>query len=316
MAQEIGIVKIVNGSVTALAVDGSRRILQAGDRVFADEVLLTDAGGSIIIDANDGSSIDLGHSDQLNLAEALQDAQPAIDVVDTSAAEQSAAQIQQALLAGADPTQVAEATAAGAGAGAVGGGGAGNEGHAAVSVDYLNPVAPVTNGFETTGPAINFSFVQEEPLILNPQPAAPAAAIEENNNPVPIARDDTETLKFGEFLVDSVISNFGDSTGDDSPGTDGFGSPILTNVSFGSQTQSFIGLPANSVLTFETDNGWLDIRSNGSYTYESKNNTSAANPLDQFSYQIQDSTGDVASALLTISQGAGLSNTGLQDQTV
>lgn len=582
MAQQIGIVKLATGTVTAVSADGARRALQPGDKVFSDEILLTDAGGSVVIENADGSTMDMGRNDQMNLADLPVD--PPAESAETpvqASPDQGVEAIQQALLAGADPTQVAEATAAG-GAPAAGGAGAGNEGHVPVSVDYLNPVAPVTNGFDTSGPAVAFNVIlTDEPLILNPQqgPAGSLAITEpvaqiavdnirvgegdnavfkiditgaqansslglqfsngdndpntadastgdykttlyqysftdngpwldvatdnviplanagdfsvyvrvntvddahyevdetfsltatlsangqassalavativdndlqvnashasvsesaldgvldggnpadlaassllgtdpasraetvaghldfqghgatvtgvasgvtggnvtgnvdtvisgeygvlkvsadgsyvytltENadhatqgggddgisdvfsftvtgangqqststlniaiNDDVPVARDDSESLKFGEFLFDSVVLNYGDSNGNDSAGADGFGASTLRSVTFAGQTQVF---DLSSVLSFETDNGWLDIQSNGHYVYESKGNPGGATSVsDQFSYQITDGDGDYANALLTITQSQNVLNTGEPYQTV
>lgn len=583
MAQQIGIVKLATGTVTAVSADGGRRALQLGDKVFSDEILLTDAGGSVVIENADGSTIDMGRNDQMSLAELPVEppAESAASPAETSP-DQGVEAIQQALLAGADPTQVTEATAAGGAPAAGGGAGAGNEGHVPVSVDYLNPVAPVTNGFDTTGPAAAFNVIlTDEPLILNPQQALAAsldvaapvaqiavgdirvaegehavfkiditgaqansslglqftngdndpnsadassgdykttlyqysfadngpwldvaadnvipltnagdfsvyvrvntvddanyeadetfsltatlsangqassalavativdndlqvnaghASVSESaldgvldggnpadlaassvlgteptsrtetvagqldfhghgavvtgvasgatgnnisgnvdtvingeygvlkvsadgsyvytltdnadhatqgggddgisdvfsftvtdangqqrtstlniaiNDDVPVARNDSESLKFGEFLSDSVILNYGDSNGNDSAGADGFGAIKLHSVTFAGQTQVFDSSP---ILTFETDNGWLDIRSNGHYLYESKGNPGgAASVSDQFSYRMTDGDGDYATALLTITQSQNALNTGEPYQTV
>ena len=582
MAQQIGIVKLATGTVTAVSADGARRTLQPGDQVFSDEILLTDAGGSVVIENADGSTIDMGRNDQMSLAELpVESSAESVASPAEASPDQGVEAIQQALLAGADPTQVAEATAAGAAPAAGGAAGAGNEGHVPVSVDYLNPVAPVTNGFDTTGPAAAFNFLVDEPLILNPQQAPAAslgiaepvaqiaidniriaegehavfkiditgaqansslglqftngdtdpntadassgdykttlyqysfddngpwldvaadnvipltnagdfsvyvrvntvddanyeadetfslnatlsangqassalavativdndlqvnashASVSESaldgvldggnpadlaassvlgteptsrtetvagqldfhghgavvtgvasgatgnnisgnvdtvingeygvlkvsaggsyvytltdnadhatqgggddgisdvfsftvtdangqqrtstlniaiNDDVPVARNDSESLKFGEFLSDSVILNYGDSNGNDSAGADGFGAIKLHSVTFAGQTQVFDSSP---VLSFETDNGWLDIRSNGHYLYESKGNSGGATSVsDQFSYQITDGDGDYANALLTITQGQNVLNTGEPYQTV
>lgn len=184
MAQEIGLVKIVTGTVTAIAADGSKRILQVGDRVYPTDLLTTADGSTVMIQLVNGSLVDMGSNDSMQLGAALAEQDmPVSTAQNPQPAGLSVEEIQAALLAGADPTAIAEATAAGNPA--AGGGVQGNEGHVPVTVAYLNPVAPVTNGFDTTGPNVAFTPIVPEVLILNPQPAGGVGG-----NQAPIARDD------------------------------------------------------------------------------------------------------------------------------
>ena len=196
MAQELGIVKLVSGSVSATAADGSTRVLQTGDKVFDADILATAAGSAIVIQLADGTTVDMGGNDRMQLGTVLQEQEQereqAVVAQNPPPAGPSAEDIQAALLAGADPTQIADPTAAGApAAGVAGGGVAGNEGHVPVSVDYLNPVAPVTNGFDTTGPSVAFNNIVPEVLLLNPG-TLPGAAIVVGNLP-PVALDDSSS---------------------------------------------------------------------------------------------------------------------------
>ena len=155
MATEIGIIKTLIGTAVATAADGSQRNLQAGDRVYQDEIITTGAAGAVEVEFTDGSVMTLGRSSQivldtetfnpLDVAEAPADAASEVDA------------LQQALLEGADPTQIGEATAAGAGAGA-----GGNEGSDFVTVDYLAPEVTPTSGFDTTGITVEFDELEEE----------------------------------------------------------------------------------------------------------------------------------------------------------
>jgi len=155
MATEIGIIKTLIGTAVATAADGSQRNLQAGDRVFQDEIITTGAAGAVEVEFTDGSVMTLGRSSQtvldtetfnpLDVAEAPADAESEVDA------------LQQALLEGADPTQIGEATAAGAGAG-----GSGNEGSDFVTVDYLAPSVIPESGFDTTGISFEFDEIEEE----------------------------------------------------------------------------------------------------------------------------------------------------------
>jgi len=149
MATEIGIIKTVIGTTVAKAIDGSQRPLQAGDIVFQNETIVTGQFGAVEIQLPDGSLIDLGRSSETVL-------DPAI--LEVKAAEQSAnadeiEEIQEAILAGEDPTQNADPTAAGPNEPG------GNEGTTIVQVQHHAPETTPTSGFDTTG--INFAFTEE-----------------------------------------------------------------------------------------------------------------------------------------------------------
>jgi predicted component of type VI protein secretion system len=112
-AQQIGIVTVIVGHVVAVNADGEERVLAVGDVVYADEIIRTSDVGAVTVQFNDGGWLDLGRSDQ-----AVLDA----DVYSPESAEGEAAvasveDIQAAILAGADPTQLLPPTAAGPGAG-------------------------------------------------------------------------------------------------------------------------------------------------------------------------------------------------------
>ncbi|WP_374090853.1 retention module-containing protein [Methylomicrobium lacus] len=168
-----GIVKFVMGMVKAVSSNGVERALHAGDKVLPEEVIVTADNGNIVIEFNNGTTMDLGRNQQVTLNEdALVPENPAAQAgVQTAAGAQSeVAAIQQALFdENFDPTKALKATAAG---GADAGGGtapSGNEGHGTVYVvDYNDPMSQPASGFDTTG--ISFSFPPPlEVLILNPQ---------------------------------------------------------------------------------------------------------------------------------------------------
>lgn len=262
MAQQIGIVKSVSGAVSAKAADGGVRILQAGDRVFDTDLLATSAGSSIVIELADGSSVDMGANDSMLLGAVLQEqSQEIATVAPTPApAGPSAEDIQAALLAGADPTQIADPTAAGApGAGPAGGGVAGNEGHVPVSVDYLNPVAPVTNGFDTTGPSVAFNDIAPEVLLLNPG-TLPGEPIAGGNLP-PVAREDSifgQTPGTPAVLLNVIGNDFDPDGPAPEPSTIQFvdtASPGLPLVVAGQGVWSVN--PTNGNVTFTPEPGFL-----------------------------------------------------------
>ncbi|MEW5065278.1 MAG: VCBS domain-containing protein [Cycloclasticus sp.] len=61
MATNIGIVKFINGTVTAKSADGQIRTLKEGDIVFAGDVVMTGLHGVVVITLNDGRSVNLGN---------------------------------------------------------------------------------------------------------------------------------------------------------------------------------------------------------------------------------------------------------------
>ncbi len=118
MAALIGIVSKVVGQVFAEAAGGLRRPLVEGDRLYAGEHLVTGAEGAVAVHLQNGQSLTLGRGSDLTLTpQLLANHAPHVDTPD--AATPSNAQLtdvqklQQAIAAGADPTQTGEATAAG-----------------------------------------------------------------------------------------------------------------------------------------------------------------------------------------------------------
>ncbi|WP_253275140.1 retention module-containing protein, partial [Pectobacterium brasiliense] len=136
----IGVIKFVIGQVFIVALDGSQRLLVAGDRVYSGEEVVTGANGAVSITLPDGKTLDLGRdsrwSDVSNAS-----SQSNADVADDVAA------IQDAIAQGADPTQVLEATAAGNDdAGEAGSGGGA---HSTVVLDLTGEVVTVPVGYDT-----------------------------------------------------------------------------------------------------------------------------------------------------------------------
>ncbi|WFP49720.1 retention module-containing protein [Methylomonas sp. EFPC3] len=269
MAQELGIVKLVSGSVSATAADGSTRVLQTGDKVFDTDILATAAGSAIVIQLADGSTVDMGGNDRMQLGAVLQEQEreEAVVAQNPPPAGPSVEDIQAALLAGADPTQIADPTAAGApAAGAAGGGVAGNEGHVPVSVDYLNPVAPVTNGFDTTGPSVAFNNIVPEVLLLNPDTLS-GAQITGGNLPPVAANDSVSGIPVGTPVTLDVLGNDNDPDGSLNPasvtivGSGGPGQPLVVA---GQGTWSVN--PATGAITFTPAAGFTGDPTPISYT--------------------------------------------------
>ena len=116
MAQVIGQVSFLSGTVKAVSASGEERLLKLNDTVHAGETIVTDGAGSkAMIAFSDGtSSIAIARNDQVLLDSDVFDPTQAPIEQNISSAEA----IQQALLndPNFDPTAELEATAAGAGA--------------------------------------------------------------------------------------------------------------------------------------------------------------------------------------------------------
>ncbi len=142
----VAVVKSIVGQVFAVSPEGIRRLLVEGDRLFAGEQVDTGPAGAVSLELADGRVIDLGRDSQWS-ADAP-DSSTDLSAA-TAQAAPSVAELQQAIAAGADPTQDLEATAAGpsaAGAdGTVGGG------HSFVVLDATAGVVDPTIGYPTNG---------------------------------------------------------------------------------------------------------------------------------------------------------------------
>ena len=142
----VAVVKSIVGQVFAVSPEGIRRLLVEGDRLFAGEQVETGPAGSVSLELVDGRTLDLGRDTQwsANTPDSVTDLSAA-----TAQEAPSVAELQQAIAAGADPTQDLEATAAGptaAGAdGAVGGG------HSFVVLEATAGTVDPTIGYPTNG---------------------------------------------------------------------------------------------------------------------------------------------------------------------
>ena len=154
MAALIGTVSKVVGQVFAETAGGQRRPLVEGDRLYAGEHLVTGAEGAVAVHLQNGHELTLGRGSNLTLSpQLLANQAPHVDTPE--AATPSDAQLtdvqklQQAIAAGADPTQTGEATAAGPGAGNAPGGLGG--GHSFVLLEEVGGRVEPQIGFPTAG---------------------------------------------------------------------------------------------------------------------------------------------------------------------
>ena len=112
-AGAVGIVGAIFGTVKAVAGNGAERILHLGDRVFANELIVTADLSGISIEFSNGGRVDLGRNSEAVLDSDLYG--PAeVDRAELVSAVEAA---QRAILAGADPAAILGAPAAGGGGG-------------------------------------------------------------------------------------------------------------------------------------------------------------------------------------------------------
>ncbi|EJL04303.1 type I secretion target, putative [Pseudomonas fluorescens Q2-87] len=164
MAALIGTVSKVVGQVFAEAAGGLRRPLVEGDRLYAGEHLVTGAEGAVAVHLQNGQSLTLGRGSDLTLTpQLLANHAPHVDTQDAAAPSDAqltdVQKLQQAIAAGADPTQTGEATAAGPGAGNAAGGLGG--GHSFVLLEEVGGQVDPLIGFPTAG----FNGIPEFPVL-------------------------------------------------------------------------------------------------------------------------------------------------------
>ncbi|MFJ7107168.1 LapA family giant adhesin [Pseudomonas sp. NPDC098740] len=146
MSSVVAIVKSIVGQVFAVSPEGVRRILVEGDRLFVGDQVDTGAAGAVTLELADGRTLDLGRDTQWSGS----DPDSSTDLAQATAqAAPSVEELQQAIVAGADPTTDLEATAAGPTA--AGTGGAAGSGHSFVMLDATAGRVDPTIGFPTAG---------------------------------------------------------------------------------------------------------------------------------------------------------------------
>ncbi|AZC47758.1 T1SS secreted agglutinin RTX [Pseudomonas chlororaphis subsp. piscium] len=179
MSSVVATVKSIVGQVFVVSPEGVRRVLVEGDRLYVGDQVDTGLAGAVSLELADGRTLDLGRETQwsgsapdssTDLAEAAEQAAPSV------------AELQQAIVAGADPTTELEATAAGptaAGTGAAGGG------HSFVMLDATAGRVDPTIGFPTAGLGAAGTAAQD---------TTGALTTDDNSTTAEILRDSTLTL--------------------------------------------------------------------------------------------------------------------------
>ncbi|MBN3254625.1 Ig-like domain-containing protein [Pectobacterium brasiliense] len=189
MNSVIGVIKFVIGQVFIIALDGSQRLLVAGDRIYSGEEVVTGANGAVSITLPDGKTLDLGRdsrwSDVSNAS-----SQANADVADDVAA------IQDAIAQGADPTQVLEATAAGNDDTGEAGDGGGGHFNPTVVLNLTAEVVTTPIGYDTAGS----SFTDRASSVLDGV---------DSSTLLPAATDTTDTTDTTPPSVTIVINSDG-----------------------------------------------------------------------------------------------------------
>ncbi|AXA55083.1 retention module-containing protein [Pseudomonas thivervalensis] len=319
MAALIGIVSKVVGQVFAQAPGGQQRPLVEGDRLYAGEHLVTGAEGAVAVHLQNGQTLTLGRGSDLTLTpQLLANHAPHVDTPD--AATPSDAQLtdvqklQQAIAAGADPTQTGEATAAGPEGGNPGGVGGG---HSFVLLEEVGGEVDPLIGFPTAG----FNGIPEFPLLrLAGDPdngddaTTPPVTPETPDNPVTL---DGVNVEGGELttneanLADGTSSNPGALVQN---GTFTVSAPDgLSSLSIGGINVISGGVPSGFPLTITsplgntlTVTGYDPATGVVNYTYTLTDNEThpaggGANSItEQFPVVAVDTDGDTATGTLDV----------------
>ncbi|ENO7534253.1 retention module-containing protein [Morganella morganii] len=236
MNNVIGIIKFVIGQVFVISLDGTQRLLVAGDKIYRGEEVITGGDGSVSITLPDGRSLDVGRNSQWSDSGDMT-SENRSQTVDEVAA------LQDAIAQGADPTQVFEATAAGNTD--VGEAGDGGGSHTAVVLDLTGQIVDPTAGYPTAG--IDFATIGtvetdgiDSKSLLVTQPQSPT----ENNDVITLSSDG-QVVEGGKITVTATVNN---------PVT---GSPLVITLTDGSVITISVGETNGSVV--------IDIRNDDAY---------------------------------------------------
>ncbi len=317
----VGEAVIVQGQVTAVAADGTRRLLMPGAPVFADDRIVTGSDGmvSIVFADSDHTQLDLGRlSDVLVDRDVYGDALP----VDLGDAAGDVAAIQQALQDGSyDPTVDSEAPAAGADGAGEGGGS-----HPYVVFQATGAEVTPDSGAETTGVGLDFlnpplvDILPQEQPVPAPGPdvgSGPAATPEGGGT----TADEGGTNIVPQALPDSgevVEARPGGGSGQVTEAGHTVSGNLMTNDTAGDDPTTVIAIevdgirfpvPADGSVTVTTGlGGELTVADDGSYTYtidtnilhETNGQGDGRPDFEVFNYTITDGNGDTASSTLTV----------------
>ncbi|NVK41427.1 MAG: retention module-containing protein, partial [Oceanospirillaceae bacterium] len=205
-----GTVTAISGTVVAVSADGTERVLALGDQVFEGETIRVLAGGSLGLTSPGGDVVALASGQEALITPEFYTEAAEFDSSQSVATADSAQQalgqsgeidaIQAAILAGEDPTAVAEATAAGGQAPAAGGnGGPGDSGTSFVKIDRTAGEVTPEAGYPTAGLSRTFDTPQTEDQLLDQEPVVSVSIQDDNPDtpPPPVPNPDNPD----EFVI-------------------------------------------------------------------------------------------------------------------
>ncbi|MBU1295140.1 MAG: retention module-containing protein, partial [Gammaproteobacteria bacterium] len=111
LGNAIGFITKLTGSVTIQSIDGQERVVKIGDAVFFGETVVTGSNSSVTIAFVDGTEVVIGGDSVVEITDEIYNTGDNEDLVADSSTDVDA--LQDAILAGDDPTLVQEAPAAG-----------------------------------------------------------------------------------------------------------------------------------------------------------------------------------------------------------
>ncbi|MFE8115297.1 retention module-containing protein, partial [Brenneria goodwinii] len=172
MNNVIGIIKFVIGQVFVVALDGSQRLLVAGERIYSGEEVVTGDNGAVSITLPDGRTLDLGRDSNWSGVAGANNENT------TSANNNSDVEsLQSAIAQGEDPTQILEPTAAGNSD--IGEAGDGGGSHTPVVLELTGQIVDPLVGYDTAGLTVGTASSSEE---NNPAAMALAASNSETTD--------------------------------------------------------------------------------------------------------------------------------------
>ncbi|MDC7698837.1 retention module-containing protein, partial [Vogesella indigofera] len=218
MAVAQGKVVAITGKVIAVAVDGSQRILKAGDIVAVGERLIVPADGAIELQAANGNTIRIAEARDLTITDDVFGSAVA-DASDAAIAplNQDAQQVLAALENGQDPLQGLEAAAAGLTAGGGEDGGASFTRIARVA-EAINPLS-LDAGTAETAQVIEQASTGDSTSLVEATVLAQVLAVEGDevaegsNNSFVVTLSAGNVATTVSLQLSSGTANIGEDTG-------------------------------------------------------------------------------------------------------
>ncbi|MDX5695617.1 tandem-95 repeat protein, partial [Brenneria sp. L4-2C] len=261
MNSVIGIIKFVIGQVFVVSLDGSQRLLVAGERIYSGEEVVTGDNGAVSIALPDGRTLDLGRDSSWS------DVAGVSNKGTTSADNNDdVASIQSAIAQGEDPTQILDPTAAGNSD--IGEAGDGGGSHTPVVLELTGQIVDVSTGFDTANLSADSRTSSDQTDINSSALTTTNSNNDVGLNAVPIITDQHLTTAEDTPVTGQITAS--DVDGD------------TLNYTVGEQ-------PKNGTLTLDP--------ATGEYTYTP---TANFNGNDSFIVTVDDGRGGTVSSTVSI----------------